>query len=134
LFDKYVFSHYILPKLVLGAEVIDMKNNTFVRKVLLNAGAWEFFEFDLTQEMKLSKSALIFNIVRSSSLGDPDLYISRETFPSLINYDYALLEPGNSKTTQLKLDLSKASSGNYKIGVYAYCCDEVEVELTIKYL
>jgi hypothetical protein len=108
-------------------------NNVETKTVNLKYGAWQFYEFDVTQDIKDSKKKIIFTLDRISPTGDPDLYVSYESFPSLVSFFDALLEPGDSKDDQLEFNLEEIPVGNYKIGIYAFCCTSVTAKLSVWY-
>jgi hypothetical protein len=123
----------IFNSILLGSEKLDPATNIETKTVTLEYGAWQYYEFDVTQEIKNSKKKIIFTLDRISFGGDPDLYVSYDSFPSLVSYLDALLEPGDSKDTQLEINLDEIPIGNYKIGIYAYCCTSVTAKLTVWY-
>lgn len=57
-------------------------------------GGWAYFHLDITASMLVNGShTLAVDLVRTSTKGDPDLYMSHGTFPTLVVHEYVPREP-----------------------------------------
>lgn len=97
---------------------------------------WAYYHVEITTELaaNLTRDGLGFQIVmqRTQGLGDPDMYVAFDRFPTLIDHDYSSLacEPCGSESEPVAVRKEDVQVGVYRIGVFGFCCDNSEVVIS----
>jgi len=95
-----------------GPKVITLLNGEGVSGEFSSNAQWNYYEFDIVS------NTMGFSVPLTALTGDPDLYISRSSLPSLTNYDFLSNRFGS--------DFIHISPAEFKgtkkfyIGVYGY--------------
>jgi len=107
--------------------------NTHTVSGSVGVNEWQYYYFDVTPERALSD--LRIQLQRTSGKGDPDLYISHGSFPSLASYSWKISvcdsctpAPTNNAIVIPKEQLRE---GRLRIGVTGYCCDPASYRITV---
>ncbi len=93
----------------------------------LGSGAWAYYHFDLSGDGDTDRDLQV-SLTRTSSVGDPDLYLlgPGKGYPSLTSYDGAASAcdscTGASGVSSFVLD-APLEAGRYHIAVHGFCCD-----------
>lgn len=94
--------------------------------------AWSYFHLDVTEEIigDLSQSLRIV-LKRDGGNGDPDLYISFNSFPTLNNHEWNsnTCDPCGDPPAVVTIGAGELQVGRYIIGVYGYCCKDSDVKV-----
>jgi len=97
------------------------------------SGGWKHFHFDTTSEHQQSGFSIIMR--RTSTRGDPDVYVDVDVFPTLLselkstNCDSC----SNHKDSVITVQPSDVRIGRYRVGIQGYCCDDSEFALSVTY-
>eukprot|EP00455_Lapot_gusevi_P037831 TRINITY_DN4242_c0_g2_i1.p1 TRINITY_DN4242_c0_g2~~TRINITY_DN4242_c0_g2_i1.p1 ORF type:complete len:360 (-),score=102.02 TRINITY_DN4242_c0_g2_i1:135-1214(-) len=106
-------------------------------RVSLEVGAWGYFHFDVTAAMIQNRTEdLRFTMLRTSTVGDPDMYVQFNDFPTLNSALYANTDCDScngASSSPRTIDISSTTlrEGRYVVGVYGYCCDATTVSLSV---
>jgi hypothetical protein len=93
---------------------------------------WAYFHFDADSYHKDTGISIIMK--RTSMVGDPDLYVREDQFPTL--RDYLDKATGcdsctNAADSVVTIPAEKMKVGRYRIGIQGYCCDPSSFELKV---
>ena len=98
---------------------------------------WSYYHVEIKNmtSQPLDSRQLVFTVDTTSKMGDPDIFVAANSFPSLSHYDLAdtlcdtcLSSRGGSR--HHVLTFSNASDGFYIIGIYGYCCDPSSYQIS----
>jgi len=101
----------------------------------VNSGNWAYYHFDVSASQ--IDQGLMITMQRTSSWGDPDLFVSFQSFPNLHTFDYSSTEcepcGSTSKPTlsQVIIPRDSLQVGRYRVGVHGYCCLQSAFTLTV---
>lgn len=91
----------------------------------IQSGRWEYLV--VTFERVSTKKGIQLILNRHSEMGDPDLYVSEDGFPTLATFKYALVEHGDSKSNHLDIPFDGIQSDSLYVGIFGYCCDDARI-------
>jgi len=96
------------------------------------SGGWTYFHFDATDYHQKEGVSIIMK--RISSIGDPDMYIEFQDFPSLKKYSFKSTgcdSCANAQDSVVTIAAGQVKVGRYRIGIQGYCCDGSDFSLKV---
>jgi len=111
----------------------DATSKTWSVQSSVPVGGWEYFHFDIANPFLLT-SGMVLTMKRTSTVGDPDMYISVNSYPTIAvarwkaNGCDSCAGAVESKVT---IPQSQLIVGRVRIGIHGYCCDDSTFTLTI---
>ena len=73
-------------------------------------------------------NGLAISVTQTSSFGDIDLFVGKDSYPDVSNYEYQ----DTSSATHLSINVAPADSGIWYIGLYGYWSADYEITVDVQ--
>ena len=108
----------------------------YTKKDILDSETWDYQVIEVKErDLQQAKDPyMIIEFDRNSQSGDPDLYISYNEWPDMINSEWssAYCEGCNQKNKQIVITGERLKAGKYHLGIHAFCCVSTMYTMSIK--
>jgi hypothetical protein len=112
----------------------DSSSSTWSISSSVTVSGWEYFHFDIANVGEIPSSGLMVSMKRTSAVGDPDMYIHVNEWPTVAVQRWKSAGCDScAGATDSKLTIPKAqlNVARYRIGIHGYCCDDSSFTLSI---